>query len=65
MLIDARFIGNPGQEFDTTISDEVPIFLSTLSCDESDEAIFNCTRMDRVGITRCTHAQDVYVRCQG
>ena len=63
--LDSRFIEDPEQEFDTRVGDEVPIFLSTLGCNNDDEAIINCSRNDRLGLTMCDHSQDVYVRCQG
>lgn len=65
MIIDAKFIESPEQQFGRTIGTEVPIFLNTLGCEESDTMIISCSRHDLLGLTGCIHAQDVYVHCEG
>ena len=59
----ATFLTSAGQN--TTLQGTGPIFLSTLGCGDSDDAIINCSRTNRIGLTECMHSQDVSVRCQG
>ena len=43
----------------------VPIYISTLDCGIDDTAIINCSRINPLGLTLCTHLDDVYVQCEG
>lgn len=42
-----------------------PIFLERLTCVGTENNLLNCTSETNLGITRCTHAVDVGVRCPG
>lgn len=48
-----------------SVSDYVPIFISTLRCNRDDATILSCGREAPIGVTNCIHSQDVYVRCHG
>ena len=51
--------------FSGIIQDGLPIYLSTVDCGIKDNAIINCDRNARLGLTNCDHSQDVYVHCEG
>lgn len=47
-------------------ADSVPIYLTDVDCDASDDAIISCSRTGPpLGLTTCGHSQDVYIRCEG
>ena len=47
-------------------SGSAPVFLNNLDCSSSDTDILSChTLFSSVGLSNCTHAQDVSVRCLG
>ena len=48
-----------------SVPNYVPIFLSNLNCMSPQTAILDCTIRAPIGITKCQHSNDVYVRCQG
>ena len=52
------------QQF-SSLDENLPIFLSTLDCGNNDDAIIDCDRNDRLGLTNCRHDQDVYIHCEG
>ena len=54
-----------GRGSDDSVTGPDPIFLSTLECSDDDVNVLTCSRSASIGITRCSHSQDVYVRCQG
>ncbi len=47
------------------ITDNLPIYLSTLDCDSDDRAIIDCSITNPLGLTECDHTQDVFVHCEG
>lgn len=63
ILIGAEVVGERGGGI--SVPGSGPIFLSTLSCSANNDDILGCSRVDLIGITRCSHSQDVYIRCQG
>lgn len=43
-----------------------PIFLEGLFCSDNDEVIQECSRrVQSVGLTSCTHVEDVWIQCNG
>ena len=42
-----------------------PIFLDRLNCDGNENNLLNCSSERSHGVTSCTHAMDVAVRCPG
>ena len=61
---DAIYIGDVGQNVSRQ-GGTGPIFLSTLNCDNLDNSIIECPKTAPIGLTKCTHSQDVYVQCEG
>ena len=50
----------------TTSFGSGPIFLEALECTTSDTDLLNChTTFTSVGLTDCSHNQDVSVKCRG
>ena len=60
-LLDSSEVTRQFSDLDSNL----PIFLSTLNCHSSDMQIIDCDRNDRLGLTECSHDQDVYVHCEG
>ena len=45
---------------------EGPVFLDNLDCTSSDDDLLSChTLFTSLGLSNCTHTQDVSVRCTG
>ena len=54
------------QVFPTPGRTSSPIFLNNLDCSPSNNEILSChTLFTSVGLSNCTHDQDVGVRCHG
>lgn len=59
-------MGSPEALTDAHFGEGVgPIFLDKLRCTRNEESLLSCRRGEPLGLSRCSHSQDVSVRCPG